>query len=351
MSTFKKWLEYIAVIAVFVFVGVYIVNGKINFLESWFGERTLQVSLGSILFILLFVYISKNRNDLSPNNLRSLLLKTKIVLVLIFSLLLWIIVSRPTNPVNVSFEGVAKTFDVIETQKAVQKTNKNVRAVSDLLSDFKDDQQERNDEIKKIVSALQSKIANIDADDKVKQQAILENLSEISGSVSQIKLKTNDKNQEVKSESGSNFSDLIIILVVLVCISVASSFFWKNHTKFSVRTRRWVVPVILIVLIIGLYYYPAIRDQFSYKTDTNLLVKDDSTVKKVLPFVIDTIKVKNNTEVPAQEILPEEENTVDTKLQLEKVKIISKKKSSKKKLPVRYTSPKNRVPVCLSCSY
>ena len=311
MSTLKKILLILlggAVIGICIAVPL----GKITISESWFSVRTLQISLGSILAVLLFLYIQPDKNDKSPKA-KGLLIRSRALVGLSFIVFLWGILSQPTLPVTVSFDGVAKTTDVIATNRTAQKTNENVTQVGATVSSFKETQEKKNKEISQELASLKSKIVELDKDEQVRQQATSDQVTDLANNVQKVSvgvddIKKIDRQTPVSvSTTGTLVADptrikIVLAALILMVISFTLSFFYKTYTQVSVKTRRFTIPIVLAVIAVLPYLYPVIVDKISSLSNKNSAPTKDTLVKKNPSIVVDTARTNNNVETQVQAV-------------------------------------------------
>lgn len=350
MSTFiTRSLQLLALGAI-ITIGIAIVTGDIYISKSWFSLRTLQISLGSGLFVLLFIYVQSDRKDLSPQKLKGLVIKSKLVTIFLFAVFLWGIMSKPVIPVNVSFEGVAKTTDVVATKRNVQKANENVSQVGATLSIFKETQDKANTSFSKELSSLKSKIVELDEDEKVRQEETIDQVAGVATEIKKMVVGVDDikKIDRTPSNSSSvvntgsisekNRAWIIVGLLILMVTSFVASFF---YTKVPVKMSRYGIPVLALGIIAIMYFYPLIVGNIQPISNKKSPAKD-TVVNKEVSVAVDTNKLQKE---PVDTTLISSDKSVSFEPDVPVVdsKTKGRKKYSGEKIEyVEYTGP-NRI--------
>lgn len=301
-STLKRILELLLLGAT-IAIGIAIVFGKITIYESWFSLRTFQVSFGSSLFILLLVYIGYDRKDLGPNKLKALLRRSYFITVLLFSVFLWGILSQPTLPVNVSFEGVAKTADLMTVNRNIEKTNQNVVLHSARFTSYEEKQRQENADLLQEVKKGNDKAEELDADERLRQEATSDQIADVATDIKKVSVAVDDvKNIDRKSMNGASvvnaFSEKSISIVIptLFIFAVTSfvvSFFYNKHEKIF----RWGIPGGLVLICIGLFFYPMLINKTISPRPKKGLQETPVVEKKETVVPVDTSITKTEQRV------------------------------------------------------
>ena len=353
-STLKKYLEFFGAALLLLFIGIKILDKDVLIVKNWFSIRAIQISLGSIFFVLLLMYINTDRKDMGPNKLKALHRRLVTVTCLFFALLVWTIMSQPTTPVSVSLAGVAKTGDVVETQKIALKANEAIAETGMAFVHFKNEQKRTNDSLFKEMIAVNKTVTDLDADNQIRQNALIEKVGDIAvdskKSFAELQEQLRQKSEaeaSVRRESASaGFSmsskhAIAGLLILVLLFSVVSIKFFPAFTTISVKARRWYIPI-GILLIIGMLYYSETKQQVvSFLQKKNTVVKD-STEKKE-----STIIPAKKNDAPVQEpiLSPPKTDQIKDSAQKEEASIPVVPKTiprvASKKVVPRYSPPKN----------
>lgn len=348
MSTFKKILEPV-LLGVSIIIGIAVVFGKITIYESWFSLRTLQISLGSGICILLLLYIQLDRKNLSPNNLKNLVFKSKLATVILFIVFLWGILNKPVIPVNVSFEGVAKTSDVVAIKTNIQKTNENVTELATIFSIFLKKQEQENKNLLLSVIDGNKKFVEMDQDERIRQEAIDRHVADVATDLKKVVVGIEDIKKNNKTTSTTTLitngatseRNRFLFTVLLLCLALISfifSFFYKTFTKVSVRMRRYGIPFLFIGIVVILQFCPLIFNVLNSGYVKNISVKD--TLKKELPIVSDTPQKQKEPEVQVQVSPPSKLAKQQMGPMRDPTRIKKKKSKNITKVMPHYTSPR-----------
>lgn len=302
MSTFIKRALELVVLAILIVVGLAIISGKIKFLEgNWFGIRTLQIILCSILSVLLLIYVNTDRK-LSPRELTVLNLKSNLSVVFLASTFIWSILFQPTVPVTVSFDGIAKSSDVIESKRGIQKNNEDLAQLSEILLSFQ--------------KQLSNKLNDLDSDNQQRQSVFSTQISELSAGIKKMSVlvKNQDYNKSnhldyfnnSESRTSNSLSLIIVALFVLSVISFITSFFFKNFNIIPIRVRRYLIPSVLIVICVALFFYPFLNKKIismgiekgEVKIEEKIKVEADSVKQEPVVEIKPITKEVKSEEAP-----------------------------------------------------
>ena len=323
-STLKKYLEFFGAALLLVLIGIKILDKDVLILKNWFSIRSIQISLGSICFVLLLMYIKTDRKDMGPNKLKALNFRLVTVTSLFFGLFVWAIVSQPTLPVTVSLTGVAKTSDIVETQKNVQGVDEHLAKTEVVLSSFRDEQSDKTDSLADQISEFKTTFLDLDSDHRVRQALVNDKLSGLVTSVTKLSTQVEElqrKKDEVASKNeatnskteGGAFVWWMWILVFVLVGSVLSSIFFPGYTGLSVKARRYYIPIGVGIVLFYFYHYSPISDSKMAVIPERATAPKDSSVKKETP----TAPVKKVEQSTAEPIVspPKTENVKDSSVQ------------------------------------
>jgi hypothetical protein len=308
MSTLKKIAWFLLFVGALILVGIYTNNGQIIKIQNFVSLGFIKGGLAFTSFVLLLESVyKKDQKDLTPvqNKWRKFRLTAcGGVLLLLFSLSF---VQSPAVPVSIELKGVAKTSDLMKVQRDIhgvfkqneeifnQQSNakveqeitkkefsktfldlKNqandyaadnqarqqliigfVQGVDTSLLNFKNKQESTNESFLDQFNDLSKKLVDLDTANRQRDKVLRENLSGISDKLEKVSseivgLSSVDKKSDKPfAASIGNFSwnGWLSLLVLLALLSFGLSFFFKDWNKISVNTRRYYIPVFIVIII------------------------------------------------------------------------------------------------------